>query len=69
MDDGSAETEALIGSRTEGVRSHLNGGIIAADFKVYRRRWFILFVLCLLNCSNAVVCYQFTSFLCRKIRK
>ena len=24
-------------------------------FKVYKRRWFVLFVLCLLNCSNAVV--------------
>ena len=26
------------------------------QFKVYRRRWFILLVLCLLNCSNAMVC-------------
>jgi hypothetical protein len=24
-------------------------------FKVYKRRWFILFVLCLLNCSNSMV--------------
>ncbi|MEQ2293803.1 hypothetical protein AMECASPLE_037300 [Ameca splendens] len=22
-------------------------------FKVYKRRWFVLLVLCLLNCSNA----------------
>lgn len=27
------------------------------QFKVYRRRWFILLVLCLLNCSNAMVGY------------
>lgn len=25
------------------------------SFKVYRRRWFVLLVLCLLNCSNATV--------------
>lgn len=25
------------------------------QFKVYRRRWFILLVLCILNCSNAMV--------------
>lgn len=24
-------------------------------FKVYKRRWFVLLVLCLLNCSNAMV--------------
>lgn len=24
-------------------------------FKVYKRRWFVLLVLCLLNCSNATV--------------
>lgn len=59
MDDGSAETEALVGRRAEGVRSHLNGGIIAAEFKVYKRRWFILFVLCLLNCSNSVLWLTF----------
>ncbi|XP_063050184.1 solute carrier family 49 member A3-like, partial [Engraulis encrasicolus] len=27
---------------------------VAIRFKVYRRRWFILLVLCLLNCSNAM---------------
>lgn len=27
----------------------------AALFKVYKRRWFVLLVLCLLNCSNAMV--------------
>lgn len=26
-----------------------------ALFKVYKRRWFVLLVLCLLNCSNAMV--------------
>lgn len=25
------------------------------QFKVYKRRWFALLVLCLLNCSNAMV--------------
>lgn len=25
------------------------------SFKVYKRRWFVLLVLCLLNCSNATV--------------
>ncbi|CAM4616768.1 hypothetical protein PO909_007186 [Leuciscus waleckii] len=54
MDDGSAETEALIGSSSEDVRSHLDGRSAPAEFKVYKRRWFLLFVLCLLNCSNAV---------------
>ncbi|KAK9963425.1 hypothetical protein ABG768_006612 [Culter alburnus] len=54
MDDGSAETEALIGNSSEDVRSHLDGRNAAAEFKVYKRRWFILFVLCLLNCSNAM---------------
>jgi len=58
MDDGSAETEALIGSSSEDVRSHLDGKNAPAEFKVYKRRWFILFVLCLLNCSNAMVCYN-----------
>lgn len=24
-------------------------------FKLYKRRWFVLLVLCLLNCSNATV--------------
>ncbi|XP_036407290.1 solute carrier family 49 member A3-like [Megalops cyprinoides] len=28
-------------------------------FKLYRRRWFILFVLCLLNCSNAMLWLSF----------
>ncbi|XP_023651571.1 solute carrier family 49 member A3 isoform X1 [Paramormyrops kingsleyae] len=28
-------------------------------FKVYRRRWFVLFVLCLLNCSNALLWLTF----------
>lgn len=55
MDDGSAETEALIGSSSEDVRSHLDGRNGPAEFKVYKRRWFLLFVLCLLNCSNAMV--------------
>ncbi|KAA0709651.1 Major facilitator superfamily domain-containing protein 7 [Triplophysa tibetana] len=59
MDDGSSETDLLVGSRTEGLRFHLNGGNIAADLKVYKRRWFILFVLCLLNCSNAVLWLTF----------
>ncbi|XP_067246086.1 solute carrier family 49 member A3 isoform X2 [Chanodichthys erythropterus] len=54
MDDGSAETEALIGNSNEDVRSHLDGRNAAAEFKIYKRRWFILFVLCLLNCSNAM---------------
>lgn len=52
MDDaGSAESE-------DG-RSHLDARNTAAEFRVYKRRWFILFVLCLLNCSNAMVgCYR-----------
>lgn len=29
-------------------------------FKVYKRRWFVLLVLCLLNCSNAMVSNEFT---------
>ncbi|XP_051276670.1 solute carrier family 49 member A3 [Dicentrarchus labrax] len=29
------------------------------DFKVYKRRWFILLVLCLLNCSNAMIWLTF----------
>ncbi|XP_076143346.1 solute carrier family 49 member A3-like [Alosa pseudoharengus] len=29
------------------------------QFKVYRRRWFILLVLCLLNCSNAMLWLTF----------
>ncbi|XP_035600407.1 solute carrier family 49 member A3-like [Oncorhynchus keta] len=28
-------------------------------FKVYKRRWFILFVLCLLNCSNSILWLTF----------
>ncbi|XP_067313219.1 solute carrier family 49 member A3 isoform X2 [Pseudorasbora parva] len=59
MDDGSAETAALIGSSSEDVRSHLDGRNGAAEFKVYKRRWFILFVLCLLNCSNAMAWLTF----------
>lgn len=55
MDDGSADTEALVGSSREEVRSHLDSRNTATKFKVYKRRWFILFVLCLLNCSNAMV--------------
>ncbi|XP_024116141.1 solute carrier family 49 member A3 [Oryzias melastigma] len=29
------------------------------SFKVYRRRWFVLLVLCLLNCSNATIWLTF----------
>ncbi|XP_026136154.1 solute carrier family 49 member A3 [Carassius auratus] len=54
MDDGSADTEALVRSSSEDVRSHLDSRNTASKFKVYKRRWFILFVLCLLNCSNAM---------------
>uniref|UniRef100_A0A671Q5G0 Solute carrier family 49 member 3 n=1 Tax=Sinocyclocheilus anshuiensis TaxID=1608454 RepID=A0A671Q5G0_9TELE len=53
MDDGSADAEALVGSSSEDVRSHLDSRNTATKFKVYKRRWFILFVLCLLNCSNS----------------
>uniref|UniRef100_A0A673I521 Uncharacterized protein n=1 Tax=Sinocyclocheilus rhinocerous TaxID=307959 RepID=A0A673I521_9TELE len=59
MDDGSAETEALIGISSEDGRSHLDARNTAAEFKVYKRRWFILFVLCLLNCSNAMAWLTF----------
>ncbi|XP_051513605.1 solute carrier family 49 member A3-like [Myxocyprinus asiaticus] len=59
MDDVSAETGALVGSPNRDVRSHLNGGDTAAQFTVYRRRWFILSVLCLLNCSNSVLWLTF----------
>ncbi|KAK2890900.1 hypothetical protein QQF64_007019 [Cirrhinus molitorella] len=59
MDDGSTETDALIGSSRKDVRSHLNGRSPAAEFKVYKRRWFILFVLCLLNGSNAMAWLTF----------
>lgn len=31
-------------------------------FKVYKRRWFVLLVLCLLNCSNATVSYLIQCF-------
>ncbi|KAI4899924.1 hypothetical protein NFI96_019503 [Prochilodus magdalenae] len=31
----------------------------AGEFRVYRRRWFILCVLCLLNCSNSVLWLTF----------
>lgn len=55
------DTEALIGSKTESDRAPLSdgGGHIAAKFTLYKRRWFILFVLCLLNCSNAVLWLTF----------
>ncbi|KAI4798132.1 hypothetical protein KUCAC02_022261 [Chaenocephalus aceratus] len=29
------------------------------SFKVYKRRWFVLLVLCLLNCSNATLWLSF----------
>ncbi|XP_073676727.1 solute carrier family 49 member A3 [Garra rufa] len=60
MDDGSAETEALIANSSKDVRSYLNERrITAVEFKVYKRRWFILFVLCLLNGSNAMAWLTF----------
>ncbi|KAL7858412.1 hypothetical protein AOLI_G00185140 [Acnodon oligacanthus] len=46
MEDGAA------GSQT---RSELSPALRkAGEFRAYRRRWFVLCVLCLLNCSNSV---------------
>lgn len=40
------------------TNSELRGGMTPA-FKLYRTRWFILFVLCVLNCSNSVLWLTF----------
>uniref|UniRef100_A0A8C1LAK3 Solute carrier family 49 member 3 n=1 Tax=Cyprinus carpio TaxID=7962 RepID=A0A8C1LAK3_CYPCA len=53
MDDAAGSAES------EDGRSHLDARNTAAEFRVYKRRWFILFVLCLLNCSNAMVWLTF----------
>lgn len=41
-----AEAASLLGERGQGR---------LAQFKTYRRRWFLLAAVCLLNCSNAMV--------------
>uniref|UniRef100_A0A8C2HWQ3 Solute carrier family 49 member 3 n=1 Tax=Cyprinus carpio TaxID=7962 RepID=A0A8C2HWQ3_CYPCA len=46
MDDAAGSAES------EDGRSHLDARNTAAEFRVYKTRLFILFVLCLLNCSN-----------------
>ncbi|XP_042626467.1 solute carrier family 49 member A3-like [Cyprinus carpio] len=53
MDDAAGSAES------EDGRSHLDARNTAAEFRVYKTRLFILFVLCLLNCSNAMVWLTF----------
>ncbi|XP_064593004.1 solute carrier family 49 member A3 [Zonotrichia leucophrys gambelii] len=45
-----AETASLLGERSLGP---------PARFRTYRRRWFLLAVVCLLNCSNAMLWLTF----------
>ncbi|XP_039422771.1 solute carrier family 49 member A3 isoform X3 [Corvus cornix cornix] len=45
-----AEAASLLGERSLGP---------PAEFKTYRRRWFLLAVVCLLNCSNAMLWLTF----------
>ncbi|XP_030824459.1 solute carrier family 49 member A3 isoform X2 [Camarhynchus parvulus] len=45
-----AETASLVGERSLGP---------PARFRTYRRRWFLLAVVCLLNCSNAMLWLTF----------
>nr|AAI52109.1 Zgc:110376 protein [Danio rerio] len=58
MEGESAETEPLIQSSSAADRPD-PAAEAAARFTVYRRRWFILSVLCLLNCSNAMAWLTF----------
>ncbi|XP_072524958.1 solute carrier family 49 member A3 [Salminus brasiliensis] len=51
MDDGALNTQ----TRAECSPALRKPG----EFRVYRRRWFILCVLCLLNCSNSVIWLTF----------
>ncbi|XP_062405536.1 solute carrier family 49 member A3-like [Sardina pilchardus] len=58
------DSPAVPGSDSEEVRCEPSSGpnqILTKllQFKVYRRRWLILLVLCLLNCSNAMLWLTF----------
>lgn len=50
-DDGPAVTAPY----SEVPEQPDSGERTVVRFKVYKRRWFALLVLCLLNCSNAMV--------------
>lgn len=59
MEDGGGESETaapLMGSLSGEDRAKLEKLLV---FKVYRRRWFVLLVLCLLNLSNATLWLSF----------
>ena len=64
MEDGG-EASSSSSSEVRSVSSHVDVPRIPNPqlkkllfFKVYKRRWFVLLVLCLLNCSNATVSWQ-----------
>lgn len=63
MEDGGEASSSS--SEVRSVSSHVDVPRIPNPqlkkllfFKVYKRRWFVLLVLCLLNCSNATVSWQ-----------
>ncbi|TRY91129.1 hypothetical protein DNTS_020419 [Danionella cerebrum] len=58
MEEETGETEALIQSSSADSRPQPLGAP-PARYKVYRKRWFILAVLSLLNCSNAMCWLSF----------
>lgn len=53
-DGGGASSEVQTGSSDvpRGPNPELRKLLL---FKVYKKRWFVLLVLCMLNCSNATV--------------
>ncbi|XP_070692908.1 solute carrier family 49 member A3 [Pempheris klunzingeri] len=59
MEDGgedSAEVQTVSSAVSRGPNPELKKLLF---FKVYKRRWFVLLVLCLLNCSNATIWLTF----------
>lgn len=55
MEDGGLGTE----SSEVRVEYNSSQSRTAPEFRVYKRRWFILLVLCVLNCSNSVLWLTF----------
>ncbi|XP_071362736.1 solute carrier family 49 member A3 [Trachinotus anak] len=52
----SSDVQAVSSDRPRRPNPHLRKLL---SFKVYKRRWFVLLVLCLLNCSNATIWLTF----------
>ncbi|XP_029283735.1 solute carrier family 49 member A3, partial [Cottoperca gobio] len=59
MEDGEASTEVQTVSAGVLPKAPNTDLKKLLFFKVYKRRWFVLLVLCLLNCSNATIWLTF----------